>query len=86
MQSSQNSGVPKKNEAKIIDFEKLPEFKLIRNFEDFKSEVCSRSRFPTEAMVWINEIDAARNMAEINSSSSILVRTIQKLRMLSRIC
>ena len=42
----------------------------------FQSGVCSSSSFPTEAMVWINEIDSAENMDELKLSSSILGRKI----------
>ena len=62
--SQQNSGVTKKKEAARIEFEKslfqTPSWKM-----NFESEFCSSSSFPTEAMVWINEIDSARNMNEL---------------------
>ena len=38
---------------------------------NFKSGVCSSSSFPTEAVVWINEIDSARNMDELISCKLI---------------
>ena len=38
--------------------------------------------FPTEAMVWINEIDSARNMAELKSSHCKLGRKIPDLEVL----
>ena len=64
-------------EAKRSEFEAVPNstFFVIWKMH-FQSEVCSSSRFPTEAMVWINEIDSAENMDELKLSSSILGRNI----------
>ena len=39
---------------------------------NFTSEVCSSSSFPTEAMVWISEVNSSRIVHELKSSSSIL--------------
>ena len=41
---------------------------------NFKSEVCSNSSFPTDALVWINEIDSAKNVDDLKSSNPILGR------------
>ena len=35
---------------------------------NFKSEVCSSSSFPAEAVVWLNEDDSARFIDELKSS------------------
>ena len=60
---------------------------------NFKSEVCSGSSFPTEAMVWINEVDSAKNLKELQSSNSFCERKIpdfevldSKFRLLPRSC
>ena len=37
----------------------------------FKTEVCTCSQFPTEAMQWINEVELADSVDELRSSSSI---------------
>ena len=39
---------------------------------NFESGICSRSSFPTKATVRVSEIDSARHMDELKSSSSIL--------------
>ena len=63
--SQQNSGVTKKKEGKRIEFEKFSNSNAFVTCKmNFKSEVCSSSSFPAEAMVWINEIDSDRNMDE----------------------
>ena len=64
--SQQNSGVTKKKEAARIEFEKILYSNSFVIWKmHFASEFCSSSSFPTEAMVWINEIDSARNMNEL---------------------
>ena len=37
----------------------------------FKTEVCTCSQFPTEAMQWIKEVELVDSVDELNSSSSI---------------
>ena len=37
----------------------------------FKTEVCTCSQFPTEAMQWIKEVELADSVDELRSSSSI---------------
>ena len=37
----------------------------------FKTEVCTCSQFPTEAMLWIKEVEMADSVDELRSSSSI---------------
>ena len=37
----------------------------------FKTEVCTCSQFPTEAMQWIKEVELADSVDELKSSSSI---------------
>ena len=41
---------------------------------NFMSGVFSSPSFPTEATVWVNDIDSAREMNELMSSSSMLGR------------
>ena len=47
-----------------------------------ESDVCSSLGFPTEALVWINEIDSARIMDEFKSSSSIVERRLPDFEVL----
>ena len=49
---------------------------------NFKSVVCLSASFPTEAMVWVNEIDSARNVDELKLSSSILGRILPDFEIL----
>ena len=37
----------------------------------FKTEVCTCSQFPTEALLWIKEVELADSVDELRSSSSI---------------
>ena len=37
----------------------------------FKTEVCTCSQFPTEAMLWIKEVEMVESMDDLKSSSSI---------------
>ena len=37
----------------------------------FKTEVCTCSQFPTEAMLWIKEVELVDSVDELRSSSSI---------------
>ena len=37
----------------------------------FKTEVCTCSQFPTEAMQWIKEVEMVDSVADLKSSSSI---------------
>ena len=37
----------------------------------FKTEVCTRSQFPTEAMHWIKEVEMVDSVDELRSSSPI---------------
>ena len=67
LSNQQNSGVPTKKEAKRIEFENLP-FLTTFVFWKMKSEVAPAQVFPTEAMVWINELESVRNIDELKSS------------------
>ena len=84
MHSSQNSGVLLTEEAERIEFEKfLKSNSFVIWKMNFKHEVCcSSSSFPTHALLWINEIDSARNMEEFWSSNSVLGRMIPDLEVL----
>ena len=37
----------------------------------FKTEVCTRSQFPTEAMHWIKEVEMVDSVDDLKSSSSV---------------
>ena len=37
----------------------------------FKTEVCTCSQFPTEAMLWIKEVELVDSMDDLKSSSSV---------------
>ena len=66
----QNSGVPKKQEAERNELEKFWNSNSFVMWKmNFKSEVCSCFSFPTEAVVWINEIDSVRNMEGLKSAA-----------------
>ena len=84
MQSNQqNMSVPMKEKSGNIEFETSPNSNLFVIWRmNFKSEVCSSSSFPTDAMVGISEIDSARNMDELKSSSSMLGRMIPDFEVL----
>ena len=93
MQSNlHNSGVPKKRGAERLEFEQCPNSATFVTWKMyFNSEDCSSSSFPTEATVWINEVDSAKKMDGLKSSSSLLRQIfqtsrymIQKMRVLSR--
>ena len=49
---------------------------------NFRSEVSSRASRPSEAMVWMNEIETAKSVADLETSSTI---TGQSCRQTSRI-
>ena len=91
--NQQDSSVPMCGIDKI-DVEKFPNSNSFVIWKmNFKSEVCSNSCFPTEAMLWIKEIDSARSMDELKSSGSILGRILpdfkvpySKKRVLARSC
>ena len=68
MQSSQNTGVFEKKEAERIEFEISPNSNSFVFWKmNFKSGVCSSSSFPTEALVWIIEVDSTRNIDDSES-------------------
>ena len=73
------SEVPKKKEAERMKFETLPNSTTFEIWKlNFKSEVRSSSSFPMDAMLWINEVDSAKSMNELTSSSSILGRMFSR--------
>ena len=49
---------------------------------NFKSEVWPSASFPTEAIVWVSEIDSATNMDEFKSFDSTLGRMIPDFQVL----
>ena len=94
MPSSQKQWCPfgRKKTERIV-FGKFPNSTTFVIWKmNFKSEYCSSSSFPTEATVWINEIDSARNMDELEQCNSLSwdewfqtsKYLIQKLRVFSR--
>ena len=46
----------------------------------FKTEVCTCSQFPTEAMQWIKEVELVDSVDDLRSSSSIHGISIAKFR------
>ena len=68
----QNSGVSKK-EAERIELEKFPNSNSFVIWAmNFKIEVCSNYSSPTGVVVWMNEIDSAKNVDDWKSSNSML--------------
>ena len=66
-----------------MEVEKCPNSNtLVMWMVNFKSEVCSGTSFPAEAMVCINDIDSANNMDELKSSSSLLGRLLPDFEVL----
>ena len=70
--SSNNHGADKQR-LQILDlhFEKFPTPATFACWKiRFKTEVCTCSQFPTEAMQWIKEVELVDSMDELKSSSS----------------
>ena len=56
----------------IFIFDKLPTSVTFACWKiRFKTEVCTCSQFPTEAMQWIKEVELVDSVDELRSSSSI---------------
>ena len=49
---------------------------------EFQTEVCSCSHFPTEAMLWIKEVEVAKSVDDVMTSQSIDGRRFPILWML----
>ena len=50
----------------------------------FKTEVCTCSQFPTEAMQWIKEVELVDSVDELRNSSSIRCITVPNFEVLER--
>ena len=48
----------------------------------FKTEVCTCSQFPTEAMLWIKEVELVDSVGDLMSSSSIRVIQMPNIEVL----
>ena len=71
--SSNNDGANQQR-LQILDlhFDKFPTPATLACWKiRFKTEVCTCSQFPTEAMQWINEVEMVDSVDELRSSSSI---------------
>ena len=71
--SSKNYGADQQR-LQILDlhFDKFPTPATFACWKiRFKSEVCTCSQFPTEAMQWIKEVEMVDSVDELRSSSSI---------------
>ena len=56
---------------RIFIFDKFPTPATFSCWKIFKTEVCTCSQFPTEAMQWIKEVELADSVDDLRSSSSI---------------
>ena len=55
-----------------VHFDKFPAPTTIACWKiRFKTEVCTRSQFPTEAMLWIKEVEMVESVDDLKSSRSI---------------
>ena len=55
-----------------LHFDKFPTPATFASWKmRFKTEVCTCSQFPTEAMLWIKEVELVDSVDELRSSSSI---------------
>ena len=71
--SSKNSGADQQRlQISDLHFDKFPTPATFSCWKiRFKTEVCTCSQFPTEAMQWIKEVELADSVDELRSSSSI---------------
>ena len=59
------------NESSDLHFDKFPTAVTFACWKiRFKTEVCTCSQFPTEAMHWIQEVEMAHSVYDLKSSSS----------------
>ena len=66
-----------------MHFEKFPNPSTFQRWKpSFKTEVCSCSSFPTDAMLWIKEVEMVGSVADLETSQSIGGRRFPKLEML----
>ena len=72
--SSKNYGVDQRRlQISDLHFDKFPTPATFACWKiRFKTEVCTCSQFPTEAMQWIKEVELVESVDELRTSSSIL--------------
>ena len=70
-QNKRSDRTSQKQEAEQLEIGALPDFKTSGSGAKIRSEVSSRARRPIEAMVWINEIESAKSVADLKTSCSI---------------
>ena len=72
--SSKNFGADQQRLQTLdLHFDKIPTSATFACWKiRFKTEVCTCSQFPTEAMQWIKEVDMVDSVDDLRSSSSIL--------------
>ena len=69
--SSKNYGADQRLQISDLHFEKFPTPATFACLKiRFKTEVCTCSQFPTEAMQWIKEVELVDSVDELRSSSS----------------
>ena len=82
--SSKNYGADQQR-LQILDlhFDKFPTPATFAGWKiRFKTEVCTCSQFPTEAMQWIKEVEMVDSVDDLKSSSSILGISMQNFEVL----
>ena len=66
---------PEKKKAQQLEFEACPDVRKFKIFRmNFRSEVSSCASRPIEAMVWMNEIESAKSIADLKTSYSITTK------------
>ena len=69
--SSKNYGADQRLQISDLHFDKFPAPATFACWKiRFKTEVCSCSQFPTEAMQWVKEGELVDSVDELRSSSS----------------
>ena len=71
--SSKNYGADQQRlQISDLHFDKFPTPATVACWKiRFKTEVCTRSQFPTEAMQWIKEVELVDSVDEFKSSCSV---------------
>ena len=70
--SSKNYGADQRLQISDLHFDKFPTPATFACWKiRFKTEVCTCSQFPTEAMLWIKEVEMVDSVDDFKSSSSI---------------
>ena len=70
--SSKNYGADQRLQISDLHFDKFPTPATFVCWKiRFKTEACSCSQFPTEAMQWIKEVELVNSVDDLRSSSSI---------------